>query len=84
MAPHCRAGAHRADRPIVAGLGPARTRSQHRHRRVVGMDHTADHDMLGDQLTQRAQPARRGGPATGELASVDVKAAAGVDLGLPV
>ena len=70
--------------PLSAGLGPARTRSQHRHRRVVGMDHTADHDMLGDQLTQRAQQPGEVAEPFGKLTSVDVNATTGIDLGLPV
>lgn len=48
------------------------------------MDGAAGHDVCGDQLDQRAEQPRDVAQPFGELAAIDIKAAAGVDLGLPV
>jgi hypothetical protein len=70
---------------LPAGLGLARSRCEHWHRRVIGVDHAAGHDMICDQLTERAQQPRSVAELGGELAAVDLQTTtAGVDLGLTV
>jgi hypothetical protein len=70
--------------PLSAGLGPARAWSQHGHRRVVGMDHATGHHVPGDQLAERAQQPGEVAEPFGKLTAIDVDAAAGVDIGLPI
>jgi hypothetical protein len=70
--------------PLPAGLGPTRAGSQHRHRRVVGVDHAAGHHVASNQLTERLEQPRDVAEPFGELAAIDIDAAAGIDLGLPV
>ncbi len=74
--------AHR--RPLPAGLGPPPARIEHRDRRVVGVQREARPNMALDALAEgfeqsgeTADPARHDG-------AVDLDAAAGVDVGLPM
>mgnify|MGYP006353164421 CR=1 FL=1 len=48
------------------------------------MDHAPGHDVLGDQLGERAQQPCEVAQPLGELAAVDVETATAVDLGLPI
>jgi len=70
--------------PLPAGLGPARTRSEHRHRRIVGMDHAAGHHVAGDQLTEGPEQPGDVAEPFGKLAAIDIDTAASIDLSLPV
>ena len=48
------------------------------------VDDAARHDVRGDQLDQRAQQPRDVAEPFGELAAIEIEAAARVDLGLPI
>jgi hypothetical protein len=69
---------------LSADLGPARARSEHRHRRVVGMDHATRHHVLGDQLTGGLEQPGEVAEPIGRLTAIDVDAAAGIDLCLAI
>jgi hypothetical protein len=70
--------------PLPAGLGPARTGSEHRHRRIVGVDHAAGHHVPSDQLTDGLEQPGDVAEPFGKLAAVDIDTAAGIDLSPPV
>ena len=70
--------------PLSASLGPRRARSEHGHGRVVGMDRTAAHHVLGYQLIERAQQPGEMAEPFGKLTSIDVDATTGMDRGLAI
>lgn len=48
------------------------------------MDHVAGHHVSRDQLTERLEQPGDVAEPLGQLAAIDIDAAAGIDLGLPV
>jgi hypothetical protein len=70
--------------PLPTGLGPARAGSQHRHRRVVGVEYAAGHHVAGDQLAEGLEQPGEMAEPFGKLAAIDIDAAANIDLGVPV
>ncbi len=79
------------ERPLVADIGPqpsglglAGARRQHRHRRVVDVQHLRAHHLGGERVDQRRQR-RRGRPdPTGQRRGFQADALAGEDLGLAI
>jgi hypothetical protein len=84
-----RAGA--GERPLVANIGPqppglgfARARRQHRHRRVVDVQGVASEGIGRQRVDQRLQRRRRGADPAGQGRGFQVDTLAGEDLGLTI